>query len=480
MGHRPTGHAALALALVVTSLAAPSGAQVPFTDDANQHLRRGVELTDARNHAAALVEFSRAYELSRNPLLLYNVGASHLALGNFVEALEAFQRYLAEAPPAAVAARRPLLDASMARIRQFIGVVAVAVDAPGLTVRVDGVERDPRQARRGIPVSTGRHRVALAAPGRVAREDAVDVASGQRVEVTEDLVRVTSSLTVSCNVPNAEVLVDGRVAGLTPVGAALAVDEGAHRVELRRAGYVTYSTLVEVHDRGARVEAELAWSATIAPDVAARLIVVASEPDAVASLDGRRIPLDGSEPLPPGAHRLRVERRDFLTAERLVTLEEGGARVERVEMVPTAARLDGLRERARSARRDAWIVTSAGAAALIGGALGVGLATLRLDALVEERDQVDARLNTCMVASMLCSGSEWRAARERTNAISESEIPTMDVVRVTSAVVASVGLVGLAVGVVMHLRVPSPARSAADTGWRLAIGLDHVGVAGAF
>jgi hypothetical protein len=48
----------------------------------------------------------------------------------------------------------------------------------------------------------------------------------------------TAFLTISANVEAAEVLVDDVVVGKTPLGPALLVDAGVHRVTLRRAGYL--------------------------------------------------------------------------------------------------------------------------------------------------------------------------------------------------------------------------------------------------
>ena len=63
----------------------------------------------------------------------------------------------------------------------------------------------------------------------------------RRTAVNKDLVmlgRRTAFLTIGANIENAEVLVDDVSVGKTPLGPALLMDAGVHRVTLRRPGYL--------------------------------------------------------------------------------------------------------------------------------------------------------------------------------------------------------------------------------------------------
>jgi hypothetical protein len=71
----------------------------------------------------------------------------------------------------------------------------------------------------------------------------------------------TAFLTISANVDSAEVLVDDVSVGKTPLGPALLVDAGVHRVTLRRAGYLPKTssvTLAGGDDQALGVNLELA------------------------------------------------------------------------------------------------------------------------------------------------------------------------------------------------------------------------------
>lgn len=67
------------------------------------------------------------------------------------------------------------------------------------------------------------------------------LAADRRAAVDKDLEMLrhrTAFLTIEANIEGAEVLVDEAPAGKTPIGPALLVDAGVHRVTLRRPGYL--------------------------------------------------------------------------------------------------------------------------------------------------------------------------------------------------------------------------------------------------
>ena len=183
---------------------------------------------------------------------------------------------------------------------------------------LDGLERSTDRARAGLLVDSGRHRVALSAPGLEGREQDYDIAGAQVVVIREPLAPRRSTLAVDCDVPGAEVLVDGVVVGVTPMASPVAVIEGTRRVEVRRLGYTPFSTVIDAVGSGARVQPALAWGVQLPDRIAARLVVVASEPNIVATVDGQRVRADGADPIPPGVHRLRVERQGFFPLEQKI------------------------------------------------------------------------------------------------------------------------------------------------------------------
>ncbi len=83
-------------------------------------------LGDGR-YQAALEHFSRSYELSERPELLYNIGVAHDRLRHDREALEAFEGYLAARPDAA---NRSDVEARMTVLRRALEASVAAAPAP--------------------------------------------------------------------------------------------------------------------------------------------------------------------------------------------------------------------------------------------------------------------------------------------------------------------------------------------------------------
>lgn len=447
---------ALLTIALAASLASPARAQTaqPSPDavaEARQRFQRGVDLYEERNYTAAMVEFQRAYELTRNPAVLYNISATHELSGNMVEALDAMLEYERLAPRDAVAARRAEVNAALARIRRSIATIVVRVEAQGLTLMVDGLQRSVSEARSGLRVAAGRHRVTLSAPHYQTREEQFDISGGNSVTITEGLTPERAFFTVECNIPGAEILVDGRVVGSTPVTSPLPLPEGTHHVTVRRLGYTPYETDVNAVGAGARVRATLSWADAIPPDVAARLRVRANEDHVLATIDGRRVSAEGRDPMPPGRHVMRVERTDFIAEEREVDLPAGRETTVSVWLHPTPAFREAYMSTVRRARVAGWLTLAAGALVAGGGATWF---VLNEDSLAADNARL-ADLNRQLVALRGMTG--FQAVEAQRNQ-AQTDVDNGEYYRYGAIAAMGVGGVVAIVGVVMLATGPSGSR----------------------
>src|SRR4051812_23481825 len=94
----------VAALLFFVSLTAPLSANAQAakptseaTRDAGKHFQRGVALFNEADYAGAIAEFRKAYEIAPNAAVLYNIGQTHFQLRSYAAALQAFEKYLAEA-----------------------------------------------------------------------------------------------------------------------------------------------------------------------------------------------------------------------------------------------------------------------------------------------------------------------------------------------------------------------------------------------
>ncbi len=118
------------------ALAQPSAN--PNDQVAREHFNRGRDAFALGDFATAAREFDQAYQLSRRPQLLYNIGTAYERLHNWSEANVAFRRYLDEVPDAP---DRAEVEGRLRMIEVELQHQSEALQAPQASTRVVVVER---------------------------------------------------------------------------------------------------------------------------------------------------------------------------------------------------------------------------------------------------------------------------------------------------------------------------------------------------
>ncbi len=128
--------AALAVCLAAQALVAlPAGAE-QAKDRARKKMKEGVALFDKGDLRGALARFEKAYEIYPSPKIFLNVAACHAGIGDYVEALAYYERFLAEASDAASDVRADA-ERSVAEMRGRVGEIDV-VAPEGAAIEVNG------------------------------------------------------------------------------------------------------------------------------------------------------------------------------------------------------------------------------------------------------------------------------------------------------------------------------------------------------
>jgi tetratricopeptide (TPR) repeat protein len=168
-----------ALLFVPCAVAAPVAAQEDATGQAAAAFEQGLALFDEENWAGALAAFQRAYALSPNFLVRYNIGQCYRALHRYPEAIDALQAYIDEGADRVDPARREEVEATLRELRGFLGSLRIDVDVPGATVTVDSVVRGTTPLAEPIVVGAGQHVVAATAEGFRPAQTEVVLAGGE-------------------------------------------------------------------------------------------------------------------------------------------------------------------------------------------------------------------------------------------------------------------------------------------------------------
>ncbi|MDP3276290.1 MAG: PEGA domain-containing protein [Deltaproteobacteria bacterium] len=391
--------ASLAASPALAQRRTPTPPSSGLTGEADQHFTAGIRFAGESNYAGAAVEFHRAYDLSHNALVLFNLAAVELELGHFQEANDALASYERDAPPAVIQSRQPVILQLRQRIAQRSGTIEVQLTHPGLRVEIDGAQgfrvlREGDTVRAPVRVPVGRYRVQLSAPNFRPREQQLDVAGGESQRITNALEAVPVAFTIRSNIDDAEVSIDGTVVGRTPL-AAQQVSQGRHRIEVSRPGYEVFRADPEISGVNTALDVRLQWLPTMAEDVASHVSIVSTHASLSVLLDGRPIDPSGADAVPPGRHTLRITGPDIEPHEEQIELPAG----RRTTMTPTLTlRRDLALAQAGSSstrRTIGYIVGGVGAATMLGGGIWLGLTVPEASSDYQRQAQFERIIEGC-------------------------------------------------------------------------------------
>jgi hypothetical protein len=332
--------------------------------EAANRFDRALKLFEAGDNAGALAEFKRTYEVFADPIVLYNMGLVYAAMSRPVDAVDALEPLVQGnlLPPAQLERAKQTLTDQAARIGR-LKVTTIPEDA---RIEIDGIEVTSTSSKGAIRVSEGKHIVGAVAEGYAPARKELFIAGNSEASLNLELIltqgKQLANISVRSRITGAEVLVDGRVVGTTPLAASVSVPSGLHQVEVRRPGYVTEHREVTV---GSGATSELSFELAVDPSSLSKdgvtLIIDSTERPFEVSIDGERLgAYVGPLRLPRGAHHLSVSAVGFLPYEKDITL--GGTQTNLVTTVlePTPETRNAYESSARAHRT--W-----GLVGLIGG-----------------------------------------------------------------------------------------------------------------
>lgn len=185
---------ALPILVSLLAQAAPppaTGAELPPKERAQGLLKEGSALYKQADFAAALQKFEAAYAVYPSPKLQFNIAQADRELGRTVEAVEAFETFLVQAPdspPELIAEARQSLAEMKPKLAQ------VRVDAiGGAQVTVDNRAMGVTPIARIIWVTPGRHRITVNHPSYLSSSQEVTLSVGEIRTVTPKLSRVAET-----------------------------------------------------------------------------------------------------------------------------------------------------------------------------------------------------------------------------------------------------------------------------------------------
>ena len=178
------------------------------------------------------MELQRAYDLSQNPRVLYNVGALEKLLTHYARAVDAWERELREGTGKLTPAEAGEARSSIAIVQQFVTSIDVTANEADATLFIDDYPVGKTPFAGPVKIDVGK-RAVQSLEGRLHRRRAAG-GRGVRAEppVTFKLEPKNKTALVSVTVggrPSATVFVDGKDMGPAPFRGELTAGAAHHR-----------------------------------------------------------------------------------------------------------------------------------------------------------------------------------------------------------------------------------------------------------
>jgi hypothetical protein len=210
--------------------------------------RKGDEAMIALRYQEALAHYQHAYEATKNPALLYNMGRAYEGLAEFPKALDALEEFNDKAT-SELKARVGLaqLDALLRDVRNRVATLVVSCSVENADIRLG--EKMIGRTRIGqtvFRVNAGKQKLVVSRESYFSFDKELTLSGGkvETVDVTLASRSEAAVLRVTSPVDGASVALDGKPMGVVPVESP--VLPGTHKIGVTREGYDDADTSVVV------------------------------------------------------------------------------------------------------------------------------------------------------------------------------------------------------------------------------------------
>jgi hypothetical protein len=225
----------------------PVDVRSQLPDPARKAWDAAKQLAGASDFRGALVEFQRAYELSHNARVLFNVGVTEKLLTHYARAVDAWEKEQNDGAGQLTPSELQELKNAIAIVQQFVTTIEVTANEADATLAIDDYPIGKTPFAAAVRIDVGKHLLKLSKDGFIEATQPVDVAAGARTPVAFKLEPLNKTALVAVTVggaPTATVFVDGRDMGPAPFKGELSADR--HTIEARSPGFVTVGQTVDI------------------------------------------------------------------------------------------------------------------------------------------------------------------------------------------------------------------------------------------
>jgi|HubBroStandDraft_6_1064221.scaffolds.fasta_scaffold12514_2 hypothetical protein len=204
-------------------------------------------LVNNGDFTGAMTKFGQAYDLSKDPRLLFNMAVCSRDLHDYAGMQGFLVRYEHDGAASMSSEDHADVENALAAIRNLVGRVKLSVSEPGASVVVDGQNVGTTPIADPVVLNLGKHTISVRKDGFRPIEQGLDVAGGTETPVTLTLVvqHHAGHLIVTSD-SDATVVIDGQSAAKGSFDGELPV--GTHGVQVTESGKVDYKAQVDLRD----------------------------------------------------------------------------------------------------------------------------------------------------------------------------------------------------------------------------------------
>jgi len=155
--------------------------------EAGERYARGLSLYGDGEFLLALVEFERAYQLSSNYKVLYNIGQVRIQLGRYAKAKEALEDYLKAGGANLSPERTQAVNKDLATLAERTASLNIVTREVGADISLDGKVIGTSPLSAPLVVDAGEHNLVLHKSGFYDSAQSVTLAGQDQLELTVEL-----------------------------------------------------------------------------------------------------------------------------------------------------------------------------------------------------------------------------------------------------------------------------------------------------
>ncbi len=202
--------------------------------------------------AGAAVKFGRAYELSSEPRLLWNMAVCEKEQRHYARASTLVSRYLSEGGSVISSEERTQAQATLASLKEFSSEIELEGVPDGATISVDGVEVGTSPLESKLYLDLGTRELEVSMHGHEPWKKTIKVPGNNKIVVPIELDKatLTARLTVLTGIESSVITIDGQTLGSGRWDGTLAAAK--HHLRVTAPGKKSYELDFELTANGSR------------------------------------------------------------------------------------------------------------------------------------------------------------------------------------------------------------------------------------